>query len=436
MALWQYTAVPLMALRDDCAVATAVGPTHGELPGDSAADVRASLRRAGLQVIRLKPLGRATRSDPSRFRRVALPGRGALAAHLRGRRGSAKAELYDSLATLQESGLPLMEAVDTVAGSASTRGRLTGSGGRRAMLLEVREAVRGGSSLGDALERHPTWFDGAEVAMVQAGQHSGQLGCVLRSLAQRQERSSALTQRLIGALAYPTVVACVGVGVVVFLSTKTLPQLVGILENAKVPAPRLTLAMMTIGRTLATRWPLLALAIPTVMIGMLALRTAADRRGLAAPSWLRELTPSVLRRLAVSRLWLGLAELLKSGVPLVDAMRVLAPTVAGPATGSLRRAVLGAADRLERGADLADTLDDPLWFDPESRRLVEVGQAAGELERVLERLGEREGRRCQRAIDRLAAVLEPGVILVLAVLVGTVVMAAVLPLIRLQEVLK
>ncbi|MCH8314446.1 MAG: type II secretion system F family protein, partial [Planctomycetes bacterium] len=87
------------------------------------------------------------------------------------------------------------------------------------------------------------------------------------------------------------------------------------------------------------------------------------------------------------------------------------------------------------GDELTAALDDELWFDGEFRQLLAIGQATGELDSLLERIGRRYARQAERLIDRLAALLEPSVILTLAVLVGLVVMAAILPLLRLQEVL-
>jgi type IV pilus assembly protein PilC len=154
------------------------------------------------------------------------------------------------------------------------------------------------------------------------------------------------------------------------------------------------------------------------------------RRGVRLPKFIRRTTPLVLRRVSVARVAQGLSELLRAGTPAVEALRVIAPA----AGGGLRRRLEEAADRLERGDSLVDALDDPYWFDAEFRRLLAVGENAGELDVMLERIGDRYERRSRILIDRLAALLEPAVILVLAALIGIVVMASVLPLLRLQEV--
>src|SRR5690606_474301 len=114
-----------------------------------------------------------------------------------------------------------------------------------------------------------------------------------------------------------------------------------------------------------------------------------------------------------------------------DAIRIAAP-VAGHR--DLARTATDAAARIEQGVRPLDALNDPLWFDEEFRQIVELGETSGELPSALERIGERSVRQASRLIDRLTAVIEPVVILLLAALIGIVAMAAVLPLTYLQEI--
>ncbi len=419
MTVWRYRAVPVGGRGR--------GATQrGELAGQGAAEVRAALRRIGLQVIHLRPLRRRGAGRDSWS--IGPPGSRALIhRYLRHRRREERAELYDGLATLLASGVPLMEAVQTLVASVHRR-----RSPLRAMLVDMCEYLRCGASLDMPMVAYPGWFDACEVAMVNAAQYSGALPEVLRGLAERHERSGELGRKLTGALAYPGVVAAVGVGVIVFLSIKTLPDLVGVLTDAGVETPALTRAVMTFGGFLAGSWALILLAILVVVGGGLALVALAAARRIEPPRWLRHCSPRLLRRMAVARLSWQLAELLRTGVPMVEAIRVTAPTVRG---WTLRRRLEAAAGRVEHGEDLAAALDDEHWFDAQFRRLLEIGQASGELHELLRRIGDRYARQADRLIVRLAALLEPAVILVLAVLVGVVVMAAVLPLLRLQEVL-
>ena len=424
MTLWRYKAIPLQGANGTVA-------QHGELSGDNAAEVRSSLRRIGLQVIDLRPLKRTKKvsSEDNRstwIKELRCSLTSSIDNYLRGRKQHDRAELFDSIATMLESGLPLLEAVGTLADSTS-RNRSS----LRSMLAEVRENLRGGSSLGQAINAQHSWFDASEVAMVQAAQVSGTLPGVLRTLSQRHERSGEIGNKLIAALAYPLIVALVGLGVVIFLSVKTLPDLTSILTDAEIEVPLLTARVMAIGQFLAGNWIIILLLMIIFALAIPITTSLLAKRKAQLSLRFRRLYPVVFRRIAVARVALQLAELLRSGVPMVEALRVMAPTCGG----SLQRVLITAADHVQRGDDLAEALNDGLWFDAQFRSLLSVGQASGELDQLLQRIGERYSRQANRLIDRLAALLEPCVILSLAVFVGLVVMAAILPLLRLQEML-
>ena len=402
MSLWRYKAIP----------AGGGAATSGEVAGDDAASVRATLRRAGLRVIDLRESRSSSVGSAPRT----------LRAHLRRRRQARKAELYDGWATMLEAGMPLLDAVTTLRESATGR--------TRGMLAHIAESLRGGDSLADAMIQHTAWFDETECAMARAGQLSGELATVLRSMASRLERAGELGGKLAGALTYPAVVAAVGVGVLVFLSTQTLPDLLAILDGAGIDPPWLTRVVIAVGGGLATLWPILLGVIVLALIAGLFGARWLRSRGVAPPAWTGRLIPGLVRRVAVARAMLTLADLLRAGVPLVDALKATART-----QRLLGSRLDAAASSIEGGTPLADALPDRRWFDAELIRLIEVAERAGELDAMLTRIGGRYERRASRLIDRLATLIEPAVILVLAALIGLVAMAAVLPLTKLQEVL-
>ncbi len=413
MELWRYTAVRTEAGQ-------ALAPRRGELMAESAVEVRASLRRIGWQVIELR---RARKP-------IVLPIqlRQAWNRHLRRRRLDQRAEIFEGLCSLLESGLPLVECLEVLG---EERQRWSG-GSRRQMLVEWRQAMRGGASPAQAMAQHPSWFDGIDCAIVESGQHGGMLPSVLKHMAEREARVDQLGHQLVAALTYPAIITVAAIGVAVFLSVKTLPDLANLLTTARIEVPALTRWVMA-GGQLAAHWGAMLLAL-TVMLaagGSFALRAAVQRSPRVARI-ATACTPRVLRTWAVSRFAQSLADLLRAGVPAVEALRVLSPTL----PIALSRVVKDAAAEIESGGDLAQALDDPLWFSPQFRRLLHSGQAAGELEAALERMAQRDQRRTERQINRLATLLEPAAILALATLVGTVVLAAVLPLTRLQEVLR
>ncbi len=394
----------------------------GELSAETPAEVRARLRAGGLQVIELAP-----------FRRFALPKLGiaggiasSVARYLRSRRRAVKEEVLDGLATLLDAGVPLVEAVDTmIHGEASRYVAL------RRMLLAVRDDVCSGSLLAAALREHEGWFDPVEVALLEAGEQGGTLAGTLRSLAARQTRRGQVGQKIASALAYPAIVAVIGVAVWIFLSTKTLPQLVKILDDARIEAPALTRAVMAAGGFMARDglWVVLGIAL-LVAIGAVATSQRAPSRPRRGPARRSHFGLIALRRLSLARVTESLAELLLGGVPLVEGLRAVAPTAGSRV---LRSAIEASASAIEQGQRFSETLIDERWFPPEFRRLVEMGETSGELAPLLERLGQRMERSAGRRIVQLASLLEPAAILTLATMIGVVVAAAILPITRLQN---
>jgi len=330
-----------------------------------------------------------------------------------------------------QSGLPLLEALDAL--SRSQRDNRT-----RDLLLRLREALRSGKALSRSFEDERCWFDPVEIAMVRSGEHGGTLPDVLRTLSDRHERAGQFTHQLLGALAYPAIVTVLGLGVVLFLSTTTLPELVRILTEAGVETPALTARVLTVGNLVTNAWLPLSVGLLTTIFGLwLGLRrlTSSSSTGPVSKflrSTIDRFRPGFLRRSKVGALATGLAELCRTGVPLTEGLAVLAPT----AGARLGQTLTDAKEKIERGSPISEAFADDAWFDAEFLRLLDLGHATGELPALLQRVGNRYRRSSERALDRFSALMEPAAILILAGLVGTVALAAVLPLFRLQEVLR
>ena len=411
MSTWRYKARDAKTLQIQSSV----------IQADTDAAARAALRKAGLRPIAVKPVREARTST--------LPLSDFVNRHLRARRVHLKADFYDSLSILLESGIPLAVAVRTMGKS---------RGGRRRVVVlthSIADGLQEGRRLSECMADHPDWFDAAELAMIDAGQRTGEMSAILRRLAERQSRSGELSSKLVGAMSYPLLVGVIGVGVTLFLSVKTLPELVGILHDAQIEPPGLTIWVMRLGQfTWANGlWLLISLLLLplAIALGMRLLSAGIrDRLRQVCSHWI----PAVFRRSKSAETMLSLSELLETGVPLVESIRVVAPTMRGMHGQLLARSLQASADRIEQGEPIMCLFDDELWFSEEHRQMMRAGEAAGELPRTLARIGELDLRAARRLLDRFASMLEPAAIVLLAVLVGTVVMAAVLPLIRLQEI--
>ncbi len=397
---------------------------RGRLEASDTAQARELLREGGLLPLSVRPLA----SDKPTIR---IPGPLRMWWQARRRTVNAplRADLLDALATMLQTGLPLSEALRAL----ETKENTARPSKQDRVLIGVRGGVASGKPLSVCLEDFPSWFTQAEVARVHSAEQRGELARTLASLAESSQRSVELGRQLLGTLTYPLIVAAVGLGVVVFLSIRTLPELLSVLSGADVELPGLSVAVMDFGQFFVAILPWLpALVVALVLIGTVF---ASSKQAMThLTSSIDRLTPRFLRRMRLASVCEELAAMLESGIQIVEGLRLIASSHRGIGNASLRRYLDRVTAAVAEGADLDDALPDSLWADSEFVRLVAAGQASGELPRVLRRIAERYERDTTRRIDRLSSLLEPAVILTLAVLVGIVVMAAVLPIIRLQEI--
>ena len=390
----------------------------GETSGIDAYTVRSALRAAGLDVERLEPAG-APWNLPPGIRRQ-------LDSMRREQRRGQRADLADALATLLSAGIPLERALADLAGSTV---RATSE---RQMLAALRDGVRDGRHLDALAAEHPDWFDAVDVALIAVGHRAGELPRVLIEVSRSHQRGANTSHKLVMALSYPLLLLVAALGVVAYIGNQTLPQLLTILNDAHVAPPPLTVAVATFGQVLVGWWWLLLLAAGGCWFGL--------RRWLASVqqdrwphTWLAR-NPLALaqRRLRVAVIAAVLGQLLRNGVPLAEALEVTATTASN---GPLRDLLRSAAEGIRSGGTLSQHLAGSSMLDPEFAQLLRVGEQAGELPEMCARIAERYERASQRSIERLAALAEPAAILCMALLVGIVVMAAILPLISLGDIL-
>lgn len=397
------------------AAASGGSASRGEIAADSPQQVRAALRRMGLAPLRI------VETRPPKTKNAAA--RLDLDALRRGRRRTLLVELYENLGALVATGTRLAPALDILAGARSGRGE------RRLATLcrQLAERVRQGAALAAAMRERTDWFGSVDAALVAAAEQSGELDGALAELAAHHGRAGELRGRLAMTMAYPALLALVGTGVVVFLATTTVPQLAGALADAGAELPRSTAILASAGRLVAAN-PLPVVVLASAVLGALAWLVATPR--LARARLRLPLAGRTIARADLAGVCLLLARLLRSGIPLDEALGLAAPA-------ARNAAIRGAVERLGRdlrsGRTAADLLESSGLFEPVFCRVVEVGEESGELPQVLETLGERFRLSSHRLVDRLAAALEPAMILALAAAVGFVVYAAVAPMLRLAQ---
>ncbi len=342
----------------------------------------------------------------------------------RQRRINIRIDLYDGLATMLDSGLTLEQTLNDLS-LAPTRTKP-----ERQMLLSLRNAIREGQHIGQACRAHNNWFSPFDIALLEAGQHAGDLTGSLQALALHLQHNNDIKHKLMMALAYPSILIVAAIGVVLFLSTSTLPELAAILEDNGQTLPTLTAVVMKTGNILISYFPLLFLG--SISIWIILTR------------WIRSIQPHsklgnyisstiiirALRRSRIAELSRTLSRLLDSGIPLADAIAIAGKTAPGP---HLKKVMTNAQTSLTQGHDFSQIIAESSLFDPEFSRLLLLGEQSGELPALLRKISKRFHRSSQQSIDTLTTLLEPFAIFIMAALIGIIAMAAVLPLARMGE---
>jgi len=345
----------------------------------------------------------------------------------RGLSSSDRVTVIRQLASLLNAGIPLDEAL-AAAASEAERPMV------RERMLELRSEVLGGSPLAAALAFHPKDFPPIYQALVAAGEQSGRLGWVLERLADYAEARDALRQKVWMAMAYPAIVTLVALGIVIFLMTTVVPQVVSVFTSNHQTLPLLTSTMITLS-DLIRQWGW-ALAL------MIAAAVLLVRRALAQPRvrlvWDERLLgwPVIgksVRGYNTERFASTLSILVGGGVPILPALQGAADALANTA---LRRDVMDAITRVREGTSLARALGVHRRFPPILLQLIHSGESTGRLPDMLDRAARGEASALERRILLLTTLLEPALILVMGMIVALIVVAVLLPIIEINQMVR
>jgi type II secretory pathway component PulF len=401
---------------------TAVDQGGRRQTGTVSADTRPAalehVERLGLVPVKVVESSPATRnghraaSPPSRKR----VGRAAVDAFTR------------ELSNLLAAGLPLSRALHLLRREASNPAAAR-------TWSEVHDEVVGGTSLADALAKHPSVFPPIYIAMVRAGETGGFLHVVLQQIADFRAREQDLKGKVKAALIYPCVLSVVAVAVLVFLLTFFIPRFSGMFEEFGSDLPLLTRGVVAVSNGLFTYGPFILIAlVVAVVFARRALqkddgRRAAERAVLRAP-----LLGVVLARFALVRFCRMLGTLVAAGVPLVAALRVAKEAIGNQ---TLADTVGHAIHEVQRGAPLSRSLaTDGVLFPPSAIEMISVAEETGRLDQELVRLSQAYEADMDRNLRMLVALAEPAVLFVMAALIGTVVIGMLLPVFTLQDLIQ
>jgi type II secretory pathway component PulF len=329
------------------------------------------------------------------------------------------------LATLLTAGIPLLSALETL--SRQHHGHF------RAIVQQLADEVASGADLADAMKKHASYFDELCISIVHVGEHTGALELALTRLADFKEKADQLRSRVITAMVYPAVVCVMGLVAAIFLMTYVVPMLLETLTQAGGRLPAITRFVKAVSDLLIGWWwaliaGLLALiAAIRITLQTRAGRLAADRLVLKVP-----IIGDLIRKETTSRMAVVLAALLRSGLEFVSAIRITRRTMHNSV---FKQAMDDYEQAIIAGADISGPLAASGVFSPMVVQMLAVGQQSGQIEDMLEQLAASYSRQVDTATQRLTALLEPLLIVVLALMVGFIAMAILLPILEISNVL-
>ena len=300
------------------------------------------------------------------------------------------------------------------------------------VMLAVRERVRQGDDLSDALAAHPAAFSPFFISLVRAGEIGGKLEEVLGGLAEHLDRRAELESRITSALIYPSIMTVVGGAAVLVLLLFVFPRFVGLLEDADQGLPLSARIVVTASDVVTTFWWLLAALVVGAVVVLTRLRRTEDGRRridlrlLHLPVW-----GGLQREILTARFARTLTTLLDGGVPFLAAVRVSAETIGNAAMRGLFEQV---RERVEKGRPMSDALAQSVLVPRVATQMIRLGEESGELTRMLRKVAEVHETRIRTTTQRLVALLEPAIILVFGLAVGLVALAMIQTILAVNEV--
>jgi general secretion pathway protein F len=327
------------------------------------------------------------------------------------------------LATLLGAGVTLVEALSALVDQVEKE-RF------KRVLSDVKQRVNEGASLGDALANHQKIFGTIYVNMIRAGEHSGALDAVLVRLAEFTEGQARLRTKLLGAMIYPAIMTLVGSGILVVLMTYVVPKVTKIFDDMKVTLPWTTRLLIFTSDSLQSYWFII---FPSLVGSGFAFvwwtrspkgKPVWDKRVLRAP-----VIGSLVRMLAIARFSRTFSTLLKSGVPVLNAMDIVKNVITNTVLSDV---IDKARDAIREGESIATPLKKSGEFPPLVYHMVAIGERSGQLESMLVNVADSYENQVDVRITALTALLEPMIIVAMGVVIAFVAFSILMPILQLN----
>ncbi|MEN8140278.1 MAG: type II secretion system F family protein [Thermodesulfobacteriota bacterium] len=329
------------------------------------------------------------------------------------------------LSTMIDAGLPLVQSLEILA---SQQDNAT----FKKMLTEVRMDVETGTTFADALKKHPKAFDNLYANMVEAGEIGGILDTILRRLANFMEKNMVLLKKVKGAMTYPVICLAISVVITMVILLFVVPVFSKMFADFGSALPAPTQIVVNLSEFTKSYWYVFVIA---VFVGIAVIKKvyATDKGSMAIDRMLLHapVVGTLLRRIAVAKFTRTLGTMIQSGVPILDALTVVAKTAGNRV---IEQAVFRVADSITEGRTIAEPLAETGVFPAMVVQMITVGESTGALDAMLEKIADFYDGEVDQAVDNLTSAIEPLMMVFLGGLIGGLVVAMYLPIFKIASV--
>ena len=305
----------------------------------------------------------------------------------------------------------------------------------QSILSEIRGRLLEGESLANSMEKHPEAFPAMYISMVRSGENGGNLGMIIKRLADYYERQDRLRSQIRSAMIYPAFMTVFGFAVVVFMVTNIVPKITRIFESRDAALPLPTRLLIGLSELLSGNLLVLAVVVLLMILsGTIFLRSPSGRR---FRDWTELKLPMFNRiwiKILVARYCQTLGTLLKSGVDLKASLEIAKHVV-------VNRRFISALDKMiidvnNKGVPLSAAMGKLEYFPEYVRHVVAIGEEAARVDELLEKVADRMQEEIQSLVEALTALLQPALILLMGGIVGFIALAVLLPMLSMNQLLQ
>ena len=374
-----------------------------------AAEATETLRRSGLFVTQIRPTGEAVAEDPAARK------------SLFGRSGGLKklAVFTRQFQILIATGTPIIDALIALE-------RQTTETAWRQVIASLRRRVEEGTSLSEAMQEHPRYFDPIYRSLISAGEASGKLTPILDQLASLTRRQVNVRNNIVGALTYPLVLSLIAVSVLILLVTLVVPRFAEMFVMMDAPLPASTKVIIEVGHFLTSYWWAVSIALAAAIGGgFFWLKTDGGRRLKDTAVIRMPLVGRIVRSISTARLARFLGILLDSHLPLLESLNLLEQSTANVHYQGL---IIKAQDAVIRGEPVSSGFSDSSLITPSVYQAMRSGEASGRIAPSLIQIADFMDEENEVIVRSLGSIVEPLILVILGVIVGLVALSMFTPL--------